>query len=59
VFWRMALPALRQGRIDELIASALVAHHMITFARECTAGQQSAAFYADRPSPAPAITRAA
>jgi len=51
-FWRMALPALRQGRIDELIASALVAHHMITFARECTAGQQSAAFYADRPSPA-------
>ena len=59
VFWRMALPALRQGRIDELIASALVAHHMITFARECTAGQQSAAFYADRPLPALALRRRA
>jgi radical SAM superfamily enzyme YgiQ (UPF0313 family) len=51
-FWRMALPALRRGRIDELIASALVAHHMIIFARECTAGEQNAAFYADRPLPA-------
>jgi radical SAM superfamily enzyme YgiQ (UPF0313 family) len=59
VFWRMALPALRRGRIDELIASALVAHHMITFARECTAGQQSAAFYADRSPPAGAVSRAA
>jgi hopanoid C-2 methylase len=59
VFWRMALPALRKGRIDELIASALVAHHMITFARECTEGRQSAAFYADRPMPVDAVTRAA
>ena len=58
-FWRMALPALRQGRIDELIASALVAHHMITFARECTAGQQNAAFYADRPLPALGLKRRA
>jgi len=59
IFWRMALPALRRGRIDELIASALVAHHMITFARECTAGQQNAAFYADRPQPAVGVRRAA
>jgi radical SAM superfamily enzyme YgiQ (UPF0313 family) len=59
VFWRMALPALRRGRIDELIASALVAHHMITFARECTEGRQSATFYADRPQIAGAVTRAA
>jgi hopanoid C-2 methylase len=56
-FWRMALPALRRGRIDELIASALVAHHMITFARDCT--RQSAAFYADRPQPAGAVKEAA
>jgi len=59
IFWRMALPALRHGRIDELIASALVAHHMITFARECTVGQQSASFYADRPQPALAVSRPA
>ncbi|HLY44119.1 MAG TPA: B12-binding domain-containing radical SAM protein [Stellaceae bacterium] len=51
-FWRFALPLLREGRIEELIAVALVAHHMITFARECTAGRQNAAFYADRPKSA-------
>jgi radical SAM superfamily enzyme YgiQ (UPF0313 family) len=59
IFWRMALPALRRGRIDELIASALVAHHMITFARECTDGRQSAAFYADRAPAINAVSRAA
>jgi hopanoid C-2 methylase len=51
-FWRMAWPALRNGRIDELLAAALVAHHLIRFGRECTEGRQSAAFYADRPLPA-------
>jgi hopanoid C-2 methylase len=51
-FWRFAAAALRTGRIDQLIATALVAHHMITFARECGEGRQSAAFYADRPMPA-------
>lgn len=55
-FWRMALPAIRRGRIDELIASALVAHHMIRFARDCT--RESAAFYADTPRAA-AVRRAA
>jgi radical SAM superfamily enzyme YgiQ (UPF0313 family) len=58
-FWRMALPALRRGRIDELIAAALVAHHMIRFTRDCTEGLQNAAFYADRPQPALALTRPA
>src|SRR6185437_6063623 len=28
-FWKMALPALRAGRIEELIHVGLVAHHMI------------------------------
>jgi hypothetical protein len=55
----MALPALRRGRIDELIAAALVSHHMIRFTRDCTEGLQGASFYADRPQPAPALTRAA
>ncbi|HZK90969.1 MAG TPA: B12-binding domain-containing radical SAM protein [Stellaceae bacterium] len=59
VFWRMALPALRRGRIDELIAAALVAHHLIRFGRECTAGRQNASFYADRPPPAAALGQAA
>ena len=47
-FWKFALPVLRAGRIDELIAVALVAHHLIVFARECIEGQQNAAFYASR-----------
>ena len=51
VFWRMALPALRAGRIEDLIAIAVVAHHMIRFARDCTEGRQNASFYADRPQP--------
>jgi hypothetical protein len=59
VFWRMALPALRRGRIDELIAAALVAHHMIRFTRECTEGLQSASFYADRAPPNLAVKRPA
>jgi hypothetical protein len=52
----MAWPALKSGRIDELIAAALVAHHLIRFARDCTEGLQNAAFYADRPQPALAVS---
>jgi len=48
IFWRMAGPALRAGNIEQLIQVALVAHHMIRFARDCTAGRQNASFYADR-----------
>ncbi|HWB48282.1 MAG TPA: B12-binding domain-containing radical SAM protein [Stellaceae bacterium] len=56
-FWRMAWPALKAGRIDELIASALVAHHLIMFARQCT--QQSAAFFSERPRAATPHSKAA
>lgn len=52
VFWRFAGMAWRAGRIEELIGVALVAHHMIRFARDCTAGRQKATFYVDRPGPA-------
>jgi radical SAM superfamily enzyme YgiQ (UPF0313 family) len=48
-FWRMARPALRAGRIEELIHVGLVAHHMIVFARACAAGRENAAFFAQRP----------
>jgi radical SAM superfamily enzyme YgiQ (UPF0313 family) len=48
-FWRMAWPALRAGRIEELIHIGIVAHHMILFARACAEGRESASFYADRP----------
>src|SRR6266481_4858755 len=48
-FWRMARPALRAGRIEELIHVGLVAHHMIVFARACAAGRENAAFFAAQP----------
>jgi radical SAM superfamily enzyme YgiQ (UPF0313 family) len=47
-YWRFAWEALRAGRVAELIAVSLVAHHMIRFARDCTDGRQNASFYADR-----------
>jgi hopanoid C-2 methylase len=49
-FWQMAWPALRAGRIEELIHVGLVAHHMITFARGCAAGRENASFFAGRPN---------
>jgi len=45
-FWRVALPLLRSGRIEEMIGVALVAHHLITFTREALTGKQNASFYA-------------
>jgi hopanoid C-2 methylase len=47
-FWRFAWESLRAGRVGDFIAVSLVAHHMISFARDCTEGRQNASFYADR-----------
>jgi radical SAM superfamily enzyme YgiQ (UPF0313 family) len=46
IFWRMAWPALKTGRIEALIHIALVAHHLITYARECEQGRHMASNYA-------------
>jgi hypothetical protein len=48
-FWQMAWPALRAGRIEELIHVGIVAHHMIVFARGCAEGRENASFFIDRP----------
>jgi radical SAM superfamily enzyme YgiQ (UPF0313 family) len=48
-FWQMAWPALRAGRIEELIHVGLVAHHMITFARGCAQGRENASFFSAQP----------
>jgi radical SAM superfamily enzyme YgiQ (UPF0313 family) len=45
IFWRMAWPCLKQLDIEDVIHVSLVAHHMISYAREAEAGFQSAAFY--------------
>lgn len=48
VFWKFALPALKEGQIEYVISAALVAHHLIKFARECGQGHQSASFYSQK-----------
>jgi hopanoid C-2 methylase len=44
-FWKMALPALKQLRIEHLIQVAVVSHHTVMFARECISGQAEKCFY--------------
>jgi hypothetical protein len=48
VFWKFALRRLRQGDIEGLIGSAMIAHHLIMFARAASGGQQSASNYSIR-----------
>jgi radical SAM superfamily enzyme YgiQ (UPF0313 family) len=47
-FWRMAKPALKTGDIETVIHVSLVAHHMISYAREAEAGFQTASFYSPK-----------
>jgi radical SAM superfamily enzyme YgiQ (UPF0313 family) len=51
VFWAMALPALRAGRIEEVIHTAVVSHHLIEFTRRALRGRREAAFYAPSREP--------
>jgi hypothetical protein len=44
-FWRMARPAIRGGRIEQLIHVAMVSHHLIEFTRECLQGTAESSFY--------------
>jgi hypothetical protein len=44
----MAWPALKALDIDEVIHVSLVAHHMISYAREAEAGFQNASFYSPK-----------
>jgi radical SAM superfamily enzyme YgiQ (UPF0313 family) len=48
VFWKFALKCLRRGDIENLIACAITAHHLILFARAASRGQQNASNYSIR-----------
>jgi hypothetical protein len=48
-FWKMAWPNLKKGKIEEIIHTAVVAHHMILFARECARGEAEKCFYGEAP----------
>ena len=44
-FWKFALRRLARGEIEHLIASILVAHHLIMFARDASGGHTNASNY--------------
>jgi radical SAM superfamily enzyme YgiQ (UPF0313 family) len=44
-FWKFALRRLLRGQIEYLIASTLVAHHLILFARDASVGRTNASYY--------------
>jgi hopanoid C-2 methylase len=48
VFWKFALRRLRKGDIESLLGVAIIAHHLITFAREASGGNQNASNYSLR-----------
>jgi hopanoid C-2 methylase len=51
IFWNMARPLLKQGRIEDIIAISLVSHHLITFTRDAVSGKQNASFYSPNARP--------
>lgn len=48
VFWKLAWPALKTGKIEQIIHVGLVGHHLIQFSRECSRGEESASFYSQK-----------
>jgi radical SAM superfamily enzyme YgiQ (UPF0313 family) len=47
-FWKFALQRLARGEIEHFIASMMVAHHLILFARAASRGRQNASNYSVR-----------
>ena len=47
-FWRMAWTELKQGNVETMFQVAMVAHHLITYARECTQGKMQSSNYSIR-----------
>jgi len=47
-FWKMAWRELRQGNIESVFQIAMVAHHLITFGRECLTRDVQASAYSAR-----------
>jgi len=48
VFWKMCVKQLRQGNFETFFQVAMVAHHLITYARECLEGRLQASNYSKR-----------
>ncbi|HEV3271523.1 MAG TPA: B12-binding domain-containing radical SAM protein [Candidatus Methylacidiphilales bacterium] len=48
LFWKMMWHELKQGNIETIFQVAMVAHHLITYARECTRGKMQSSNYSIR-----------
>ncbi len=44
-FWKFALGRIRRGDLEGLIGCTVIAHHLISFARAASSGQQNASNY--------------
>lgn len=47
-FWKLALPAIKAGKIEDIIHVGLVGHHLIKFTQECAKGKETASFYSQK-----------
>jgi radical SAM superfamily enzyme YgiQ (UPF0313 family) len=47
-FWNMAWHELKQGNVETMFQVAMVAHHLITYSRECTQGKMQSSNYSIR-----------
>ena len=48
IFWKFALPLLKRGDIEAILATAVSAHHLIMFSRDACAGRANASNYAPK-----------
>jgi hopanoid C-2 methylase len=47
-FWSFAGPLLLRGRIEDMMAAVIVAHHVIVFSREASEGKAIASYYSNK-----------
>jgi hopanoid C-2 methylase len=47
-FWKLAGPALKAGKIEDVIGTGWASYHLIEFAKECATGVESASFYSQK-----------
>jgi hypothetical protein len=48
LFWKMAWTELKRGNVEAVFQISMVAHHLITYARECTQGKMQSSNYSIR-----------
>jgi len=48
LFWDMTWRELKQGNVENVFSIAIVAHHLITYSRECTQGKMQSSNYSMR-----------